>query len=380
MSCLIANRESKCTLPSTKENELKEKESEHFFPPNKNIEKPIITEKINKKDYEEIGKMKDYLSEECNMFNENFEVVKYLDSGSEGIFYEGKMKKLNKTVGLKFILKNDKDKKSNMEISLHSRLKHKNIINLYAQLPIKFDSSCIVMEFGKYGNLKDLLRKLLKRKILSETFLCFIAKQILEGLKYCHNSKVAHFDIKPQNILIDELLNIKISDFSISFNYKHLPSDGDIKLPFAGTSLYMAPEVLRNTGYIKVEELNKIDIYSLGVLLYNLAYGEFPYDVKYDNYKAYNIIYYKIMHNQLIFPEKVKSSSLFNNFLTKLLSNNIKNRYSIEQALNDPWIKASDIIFEEKEKLCNLEKFVVFVVTDSIKKFNDKIKELSQKK
>ena len=76
-------------------------------------------------------------------------------------------------------------------------------------------------------------------------------------------------DIKPQNIVIDNELNTKLIDFSISLNYANENLEKEILLPCRGTVLYMSKEVL-NSEKIKIKDLNKVDLYSFGVVLYNL--------------------------------------------------------------------------------------------------------------
>ena len=90
--------------------------------------------------------------------------------------------------------------------------------------------------------------------------------QILNALKYLQNQKIVHYDIKADNIIINDKLNIKLIDFSISLDYSKITTD-KIKLKFGGTNIYMAPEVIKEKT-IKIKDINKIDIYSLGVLLY----------------------------------------------------------------------------------------------------------------
>lgn len=328
--------------------------------------------KFNKYIYEDIKEMNNYLKEGCNLFNDNFELVKFINSGSEGIFYEGKIKKINKKVGIKFILKQKKEEKNHNEIRLHNSLKNKNIVNLYGYFSLKDVSSCIIMEYGKYGDLKNFQRNLLRKKCLSETMLCYISKHILDRLKYCHNSKTIHMDIKPQNILVDECLNIKLTDFSVSLNYSKFTPGEELKLPFLGTTLYMAPEVIKGLK-IKVEECNKIDIYSLGVLIYSLAFNKYPFNLCHDDCSNINKIFEKIKLKPLIFPDDTENtfSDCFKDFMKKILCNNIKGRLSIDEALNHPWIKGADILFDEKEKLFNLEKFVINLISDNYRKFNN---------
>lgn len=81
-------------------------------------------------------------------------------------------------------------------------------------------SPFLIMEYAKYGNLRNFKQKVLKRAYFSESLICYLAYQILNGIKYMHICKVAHMDLKPQNIVIDQYLNAKIVDFSTSLIYK----------------------------------------------------------------------------------------------------------------------------------------------------------------
>jgi serine/threonine protein kinase len=262
------------------------------------------------------------------------------------------------------------------ELHFQKRLHHKNITGLYGFYEIK-NCSCIAMDYAKYGDLEYFQKKLIQKKYLSETLIAYITFQILEGLQYCHQCKIIHMDIKQQNILIDENLNIKLADFSVSQSYEFYKEGSKFTPPLAGTSLYMSPEVLEKQE-IDVEDCNKIDMFSLGTLLYNSAFGQFPYQLEYSDRKNFKAIYNKIMQKNLIFPTMKSYSLLFKNFVKGLLNKNIKQRYSINDALEDPWIKGTKLIFKEKEKMYDLEKFLINIVTDNIKLFNDYLKNYRQ--
>ena len=342
------------------------------------IEEPKKDFKAIKEHFKDINNMKAFLKD-CPEFNNNFELLNYVNQGSCGVVYEGKMKKNNKVTALKFLMgkiNDDKREKNNnkklKEYDFQEKIHHNNITGLFGLHQIK-SCSCIAMEYAKYGDLDYFQKKLIQKNNLSETLIAYIAIQILELLHYCHQCKIIHMDIKQQNILIDENLIIKIADFSVSQSYASYKEGGKFKLPMAGTSLYMSPEVLGKYE-IDVEDCNKIDIFSLGTLLYNCAFGQFPYQLEFADRKNFQGIYIKIRQEFLVFPDIKSYSSLFKNFLRNLLNKNIKNRYSIQDAMEDPWIKGAKLIFREKEKIRDLEKFLISIVTDNIKSFNDYLK------
>ena len=336
--------------------------------------------------YKNKSNMIDYLEKKiCSNFTENFELLKYINSGSSGVVYEGRLKKNpEKHVCLKFLLNKSEEEKrvkkyKNIserikikEINIQNKLKDKNITEYYDYCDLK-DYGCIIMEFAKFGDLDYFQKKLIKRNNFSETLLAYITKQVLNGLYYIHQSKIIHMDIKQQNILIDENFNIKITDFSVSYSYEKYKEGDKIILPFSGTSLYMSPEVLSKTQ-IDYEDCSKIDMFSLGIVLYNLAFEQFPYELDYSIKKNFKLIFEKIRNTKLKIPERKNYSFLFKKFLGGLLDKNIKNRLSIYEAMEDPWIKGAKLINEEKEKINDKEKFLINMITDNVRSFNEYLK------
>lgn len=322
---------------------------------------------------------------------DNFSLRKYVNSGSCGVVYEAISSKSPKKVGLKFIITKLLDRKReqqklsklkntylNKEMKIQRELKHQNITQLldtkYIDITGDLKIPCLVMDYAAYGDLYHFQNNLIKKKTSTETAICYFTKQILESINYCHRTKLIHMDIKPQNILIDENINVKLSDFSVSLSYLNIKDK--IKLPLAGTSLYMSPEVLGKEE-IDVKDAEKIDLYSLGMLIFNLAFAEYPYGLKFSDKKEFDILKAKIKKNSLVIPESNRFSPLFRRFLSGLLDKDIKNRYNLKKAFNDPWIKGADIIEEEKEKIVDLEKFIICLYTDNIMGFNDYLKKNS---
>ena len=363
-----------------------------------NIKSQIDIKKNNFRQLKDFYKTKSNLhnylrNNNCNQFLENFELLNYINSGGSGVVYKGCLRKnpidkvclkflLNKTEIENIIKPNNnknnfisKDSKIE-EINIQKKLQHKNIVKYYDYFDLK-DYGCIVMELADSGDIDMIRKKMTDKNYLSETFLAFITKQILDGLYYIHKNKIIHMDIKQQNILIDKNLEVKITDFSVSLSYEKVKSHEKIKLPLAGTHPFMSPEVL-SKAQIDIEDASKIDMFSLGVMLYNLSIGDFPYNLNINLKKNFDEILEKIKNNDLEFQEyKIKSrrySNLFIKFLKNLLDKNIKSRISVFEAIDDPWIKGAELIFEEKEKIGDNPKFLLKMSCDNIRSFNEYLK------
>ena len=324
--------------------------------------------------------VEEYIKKNYPSFFENFELCDYISSGSSGNVFRGFYKSNKRPVAIKFIKnKHSKDKnKINsrilQEMSISTKLHHKNIMETYAHLKINDDFSFCVLEYGKNGDLEFFVRHLLKRIIISETSVNYFAKQILDGLEYLHKKcKIVHMDIKPGNILIDASLSAKIADFSVSCSFGNFEPETLVKFPFVGTGKFMAPEIISKEN-MKIKDGEKIDIYSFGATLYCLFYGVYPYKLYEVKSKDYNKILEQIQKEELEFPKERKISKLFKDFLQKTLEKDYKRRIGIKEALNHPWIQASKTIFDEKENLGCLENFLIKLITDNIANFNELIK------
>ena len=269
---------------------------------------------------------------------EAFELKELIDVGGESYVYKSFIKKIKKPVTMKIIYNKEKHANNIKEIKIANKLKNQNIINFMGMKNIKqenYDIDCLILEYSKLGNLRHFQKHCLKKLYLSESMLCYFSYQILKGLRYCHMNKVAHYDIKPQNIIIDNHLDLKIIDFSISIDYKNLRNK--IKLPNQGTNHYMAPEVL-NSEVINIKDLEKLDLYSLGVMLYSFSNNSYPYESSNESTTCGN---YK--------DEKINVLELKNNNNTN---------YSI---------------LEEKEKLNNANIFLSYLMYNYFINFNNYI-------
>ena len=342
-----------------------------------NEKKEAFKTLFSNKDY-----LVNYLRKNYPSFGEEFELTNFISTGGTGVVYAGQLKKRKNAqklaIKFKYSKRQNRDKDEFQEIGILKKLHHKNITNIYAFAKVGTLMHYCVLDLGKHGDLEKFMKTLLKRKVLSETILCYFAKQILEALEYMHKCKIIHNDIKQGNIVVDANLDIKITDFSVSCTYANFEPDDCVEFPFMGTSKYICPEIL---GHVKmaVKEACKIDLYSFGVTLYELAFGKYPYKLNEVENKKYDDILNNIKQEKLEFPKDKKISTLFKDFLSHLLDKNYQTRYDIQQCLNHPWIKGAKIINDEKENIYYLESFLINVITDNIPKFNDYINQESEK-
>ena len=153
----------------------------------------------------------------------------------------------------------------------------------------------------------------------------FLWRQVVQAINYCHQRNVTHRDIKLENILLDETKQrVKLIDFGFS---TCIPHEKKIKL-FCGTPSYMAPEIVAKVEYSGPPA----DIWALGVLLFALLCGKFPF--KGSNDKE---LYSAIRFNELVFPDHVSPPARF--FLQKLFNKEPDKRISARDILKDPWMQ-----------------------------------------
>ena len=158
------------------------------------------------------------------------------------------------------------------EIESMAMLDHPNVIKVYEYF-VDTDAVMQIMEPCEGGELQDRVESFRRdgKASYDEAFICDVMKQTLRALAFMHSQKFMHKDLKPQNIMMVEKgsTSIKVIDFGLAELF-----EGDKKVSdrFGGTWLYMGPEVFR------LEITMKSDIWSAGVILYNLVTGgDFPF-------------------------------------------------------------------------------------------------------
>jgi serine/threonine protein kinase len=201
------------------------------------------------------------------------EILECLGRGGMGVVYKARQPRLNRFVALK-ILARDREQNGQFaerftrEAQALARLSHPNIVAVH-DFGEAGGHCYLVMEFVDGVSLRQLL---LAGKMPPEQALTIVPK-ICEALQYAHEQGIVHRDIKPENVLLDKKGRVKIADFGLA---KILGQEKDFRLTGArdvmGTPHYMAPEQIEKPQTVD----HRADIYSLGVVFYEMLTGELP--------------------------------------------------------------------------------------------------------
>ena len=190
-----------------------------------------------------------------------------------------------------------------------------------------------VLEYASNGELKDYVNGTSSR--IPENISAKLFIRIVYAVKYLHENGIAHCDLKPENILLDNYFNPKINDFGFSqkFDGKH----GDYLIhKSSGTPNYSSPDVRHafTKGYNGI----KNDIFSLGVLLFVITIGEFPFVTPTFSDEKYRFIIKRQFDRFWRFFNHIKISDEFKDLINKLISLNPATRLTTDEILKHPWI------------------------------------------
>jgi len=204
-------------------------------------------------------------------FARRYQIIEELGRGGMGRVYKAMDTEINEKVALKLITPEiAKDKKTierfRNELKFARKIRHKNVCQMY-DLSKEEESYYITMEYVRGDDLKGMIRRM---GGFSAGQAITIAKQVCNGLAEAHKLGVIHRDLKPQNIMIDQDGNARIMDFGIARSLKGRGITGAGVM--IGTPEYMSPEQVEGK-----ETDQRSDIYSLGVILFEMVTGQTPF-------------------------------------------------------------------------------------------------------
>ena len=258
-----------------------------------------------------------------------FQMMNEIGDGKFGKVYLGINEETKEKVAIKQIEKSkniDLDS-IHQEINIHKILIHPYLCKMYYVV----ENPTYIFIVTEYCSGGEIFKNLMdEEEPYEEKKACKIFSQILSGLEYLHNNNISHRDIKLENMLFDEYGDAKLTDFGLSKSF-----EGNIDFnDFPGSPIYAAPEVLCNKPY----KGYKADIWSMGISLYMMVCGDFPFiGETIDDYR--NVV----SNNNFELPEFV--SPLFKDFINKILEKNPNNRLTISQIKEHPWMKAFNFNF-----------------------------------
>ncbi|PNJ71575.1 DAPK1 isoform 8 [Pongo abelii] len=276
-----------------------------------------------------------------------FAVVKKCREKSTGLQYAAKFIKKRRTKSSRRGVSREDIER---EVSILKEIQHPNVITLHEVYENKTDV-ILILELVAGGELFDFLAE---KESLTEEEATEFLKQILNGVYYLHSLQIAHFDLKPENImLLDRNVpkpRIKIIDFGLA----HKIDFGNEFKNIFGTPEFVAPEI------VNYEPLGlEADMWSIGVITYILLSGASPFlgDTKQETLANVSAVNYEFEDEYFS-----NTSALAKDFIRRLLVKDPKKRMTIQDSLQHPWIKPKDTqqALSRKASAVNMEKFKKF--------------------
>jgi serine/threonine-protein kinase ULK2 len=280
---------------------------------------------------------------------------KKIGKGAFSVIYKGTHRVTKKIFAIKEISYENLSKIKHTikrEFTVMKKLNHPNIIKLHE---VFFDNDnknvYLVLDYYEKGDLCNFL----DGKPLKEKYAKKYMRQLASGLKYLHENNIIHRDLKLKNILVTNSNDIVISDFGFA-------RDGDSNTMFdtlCGSPMYMAPEIMNHKVYD-----NKSDLWSVGVIMYELLFGTTPYHAK-------NMIELmkKIKRRDIVIPNEYHDLVSENciDLLFSLLNKNPKKRITWIAFFEHVWFKTDEIL-ENENKLMDIN--MTNSVSNSLSKYS----------
>ena len=279
------------------------------------------------------------------IIDSRYELIERIGEGGMGTVFKAKDLDANSIIAIKFIHFNRKDvdaiKRFQREYQTLTKLRHENIVTVFDINVTSDGEYYITMEFVNGKTLRDLLDEQTR---IDEDALINIFIQVASGLSYAHENNIIHCDVKPENIIIDAMHNVKIMDFGLAEDLKLKTNE---KSRIKGTIAYMSPEQAKGDNI----DLRS-DLYSLGVVMYEAFSGYYPFMVN----DSYSIIQAHQEERNIIKKDFSHLSEKIANIVIHLLEREPFKRYPSAEFLKNDLFKS---IGKTTEKY-NKQKMYIF--------------------
>ena len=254
-----------------------------------------------------------------------YELVELLGKGGFSHVYKAHDKTQDMFVAVKIVSRSrirtpGDEHRLQREIDTMAFLKHKNVVSLHDFFEDE-NNFYLVLDYCEGGSLYDLIRTGVRMR---EPQVATVFRQIVEAVAFCHARGVAHRDLKPQNVLITTMPNIKVSDFGLCGYIDEKPMMNS----FCGSPCYAAPECLNHVEY----DGRKADVWSLGVILFELVTGEHPWNIA----NTAQMLQ-QIRNGSYVVPVFV--SSACSDLIGAMLTVEPDSRIPLSDILAHPWLK-----------------------------------------
>jgi len=257
---------------------------------------------------------------------EDYTIGKQIGQGAYATVAFGLHKETNRKVAVKIyekykLLDPQRKKSVRCEIRLMERMRHPNIVNFHEALDTP-KQIFLIMDFLGGGSLHHFLKRRPGRR-LDDHSAKRLFFQVCQGIRYLHDRHIVHRDVKLENLLLDDNGTVKIIDFGFS---TIVPPGKKLKI-FCGTPSYMAPEIVSRKEYSGF----CADVWAMGVLLYALLCGSFPFRGQNDR-----DLYRKIVRGVFHIPDLVGDSA--RSLLGRVLMLDMNRRPTVDDVLADNWL------------------------------------------
>ncbi len=268
---------------------------------------------------------------DIRVFGDRYEINEKIGSGGMADVYRATDTILKRTVAIKVLhphFANEEDfvARFKREAQAVANLNHQNIVKIF-DWGAEDSTYYIVMEYLTGRSLKEVIEE---QAPLDETLIVDIGRQVLSAVEAAHDSDLVHRDIKPQNIIITENGDVKVMDFGIA---RSLSSTMTQTGSIMGTAFYLSPEQAQGA-----EVSNASDLYSVGIVLYQMATKKVPFDGE-----SPVSIALKHVHEAPVPPRRLNPDLSLNlqTIILKAISKNPNDRYGDAAAFMDELGKAA---------------------------------------